>query len=187
MKQNFRLLALFSFGFSLCMISCKKETTPDPTLYERVGGTTLVADPNSPGNQIEQGRLTLRSVVDSSIFVIAADPQMAPYFPVLLGEVTGGNFAGFTTLSENFTDFLSVATGSTNSSYAYTGLNMHDAHDPTVNTRISMKVTEADFNAFVGDIGIGLAQNGVTSANNADLVNDLVALLNTTKSDIVQQ
>jgi hypothetical protein len=111
---------------------------------------------------------------------------MAPYFPFLLGEVTGGNLAGFKAFSENFTDFLSSATGSTNSSYAYTGLNMYDVHDPTVNSRIAMKVTEVDFDAFVADIGIGLEQNGVTSANNADMVNDLVALLNTTKSDIVQ-
>lgn len=143
----------------------------------------MVADPANPGTMIEQGRLTLRSVVDSSIFVIAADPNMTAFFPVLLGEVGVGNLSGFAELSDNLTDFLCDATGSTNPDYAYIGLSMSDAHDPAVNTRMGMKATDSDFDNFIGDVAVGLGQNGVTDAV---LIGDLVELLETTRADIVQ-
>jgi hypothetical protein len=136
---------------------------------------------------IEKGRLTLRSVVDSSIFVVAADPDMAKFFPVLFAELGASNTSGLAALSKNFTDFLCTATGATNSSYAYTGKSMKAAHDPATNSRMAVKANAAEFDKFVGDIGTGLAQNGVTVQNNKQLVEDLVALLNTTKADIVQQ
>ncbi len=172
--------------------SCSKDdnkttTTPTVTLYTRVGGTELVADPKNSGMMIEKGRLTLRAVVDSSINVIAADAQLAKYFPVLFTELGNGNTSGLTALSENFTDFMCAATGCTNTSYAYMGKNMKDAHDPAKNSRIAVKINKADFDKFVGDIGEGLAKNGVTSSNSKQLVDDLVALLYTTQSDIVQQ
>jgi len=179
---------VFSVLLSLCIFSCSEKTvTPDPTptLYDRVGGTTKVNDPAAPGTQIEKGRLTLRNVVDSSIFVIAANPKLNVFFPQLLAEVGSGNLTGFARLSKNFTDFLCVATGSKN--YTYTGLNMKDAHNPTKNPRNPMLIANADFDEFVAAIGIGLAQNGVTSTNNAQLVIDLVALLNTTRADVVQK
>lgn len=170
--------------------SCSKEETvvtptPTPTLYERVGGTTMIADPSNPSMMIERGRLTLRGVVDSAILVVAADPRMAKYFPVLFAELGNNNTSGLSRLSKNFTDFMCFATGS--KTYSYSGLNMKDSHDPAKNPRIPMKIDAGDFDAFVGDIGIGLAKNGVTSANNPQLVADLVALLNTTKADIVQR
>ncbi len=201
MKKTIFIAALFFASASLVVTSCKKEETPvveepaptptptpTPTLYERVGGTTSVADPKNSGQMIEKGRLTLRSVVDSAIFVIAGDAKMAPYFPVLLGEVGAGNLTGFSALSKNFTDFLCLATGSKNAAYiAYSGKSMKDAHDPAKNNRMGKKANAADFDAFVADIGTALAKNGVTSANNKALVDDLVALLYTTKADIVQQ
>ncbi len=157
-----------------------------PTLYERVGGKTMKQDPTKPaGTMIEAGRLTLRSVVDSAIFVIAGDAKMAKFFPVLLGEVGAGNTTGFNALSKNFTDFLVLATGRNGAVYA--GKSMKDAHNPATNSRMGDKATNADFDAFVGDIGTALAKNGVTSANNKALVDDLVALLNTTRADIVQK
>src|ERR1044071_1495224 len=67
---------------------------PAPTLYERLGGTTMVDDPAAPGTMIEQGYLGLRSVVDSTIFVIAGDPQLQPYFAVLLTEVGNNDLTG---------------------------------------------------------------------------------------------
>jgi len=199
MKKPLMIAAVALIAVSVFSISCKKKTTepepdpvvttptPAPSLYSRVGGTTMVNDPMHSGTMIEQGRLTLRSVVDSSINVIAADPQLQPYFTALFTELGAGNTSGLTALSLNFTDFMCSATGATNSAYAYGGRSMKDAHDPSHNTRISMKVNSTDFDKFVGDIGTGLAKNGVTSANNAQLVNDLVALLNTTKSAIVQR
>jgi len=185
-----KILTFFCVVCSIILFaSCNNgEEMPDPTpstptLYERVGGTTMVDDPANPGTQIEQGRLTLRSVVDSSIFVIAADPAMTPFFSTLLGEVGMGDLSGLTILSDNFTDFLCAATGAANPDYAYSGLSMSDAHNPSTNSRMSMAATDADFDAFIGDIAVGLSQNGVTDT---ELINDLVELLETTRADIVQ-
>lgn len=187
MKKNLILFAVYSSAI-IFFSSCKKEDempdpNPTPSLYERVGGTTMVDDPANPGTQIEQGRLTLRSVVDSSIFVIAADPEMTPFFGVLLSEVGAGNLSGFTMLSDHLTDFLCSATGATNPDYAYTGMNMVDAHNPATNSRMGMKADDGDFDAFIGDVAVGLDQNGVTDAV---LIADLVTLLETTRADIVQ-
>ena len=199
MKKYFIILVLGLIGVTVITTSCKKKKTdatitptPMPSLYTRVGGSVMVSDPKNAGTTIQQGRLTLRSVTDSSIYVIAADTQMAKYFPTLLAEVNAYNTTGFSALSKNFTDFLCIATGSTD--YSYTGKSMTDAHNHATNSRMgdgmnvnSQKVNSADFDKFVGDIGTGLAKNGVTSSNNAALVNDLVALLNTTKTSIVQR
>jgi hypothetical protein len=195
MKKVTYLLLACLMATSMFVASCSKDddnnnTTPAPTtpsLYDRVGGTTMVNDPNNPGTMIEQGRLTLRAVVDSSILVIAADAQLAPYFPVLFAELGAGNTSGLVALSESFTDFMCVATGSKNANYGYTGKSMKDAHDPAKNNRMGMKANKADFDKFVGDIGVGLAKNGVTAQNNKQLVDDLVALLYTTEADIVQR
>lgn len=206
MKKQFLQFAVCVTSIGLIYTSCKKDDTTSssttttattattsttgpatPSLYTRVGGTTMVNDPKNPGVMIEQGRLTLRAVVDSSILVIAGDTQMAKYFPVLFAELGTGNTSGLTALSKSFTDFMCTATGATNGGYAYTGKSMKDAHDPAKNGRMGLKANSADFDKFVGDIGIGLAQNGVTSANNKQLVDDLVALLYTTKNDIVQR
>ncbi|MFY8110310.1 MAG: group 1 truncated hemoglobin [Bacteroidia bacterium] len=192
MKKQF--LHFFTMLFiSMMILSCTKKeetTTPvatNPTLYEQVGGTAMVDDPNNPGTMIEKGRLTLRAVVDSSILVIAADPQMTKYFPVLFSELGTGNTTGLMALSKSFTDFMCSATGCKNSAYAYTGMNMKDAHDPAKNKRMGMKADKADFDKFVGNIGTGLAKNGVNSTNAKKLVDDLVALLYTTESAIVQR
>ena len=53
---------------------------------------------------------------------------------------------------------MCTATGCTNSAYAYTGKNMKAAHDPAQNNRMGVKADKADFDKFVGDIGVGLAQ-----------------------------
>lgn len=191
MKRTNIILATALVAGTFFIASCKKDVTTPGTgtsgaavynIYERVGGSTMVADPANPGTMIQTGRLNLRSVVDSSIFVIAGDPQVSPYFATLLSEVTVGDFTGFTALSKSFTDFLCVATGS--KSYTYSGKSMKDAHNPATYSRMAMKATAADFDKFVGDIVIGAAQNGVTDAK---LVGDIGALLNSVKSDVVQQ
>ncbi len=195
MKKQLFTVAFILLGTTAVITSCKdddKETetptpTPTATLYERVGGTTMVADPKNPSQMIEKGRLTLRAVVDSSIFVIAADTQLQKYFPVLFAELGANNTTGLAALSKGLTDFFCSATGAKNAAYAYTGRSMKDAHDPAKNNRMGLKANSADFDKFVGDIGVGLAQNGVTSANSKALVDDLVALLYTTKGDIVQR
>ena len=197
MKKKILLLGVCMAAMTFTISSCKKKhddststPAPAPSLYERVGGTAMVSDPTNKPQMIEQGRLTLRSVVDSSINVIAADPQLQPYFKTLFAELqaTPSNTTGLTALSKNLTDFMCYATGSAN--YHYTGLSMADAHNPTKNSRMAMQADSADFDQFVHDIGIGLAKNGVTaasSATNKQLIADLVALLYTTEGAIVQK
>jgi len=154
--------ALFATLLGTAFTGCKKDddepmpTTPAPapTLYQRLGGTTMVNDPANAGQMIEQGYLGLRSVVDSTIFVIAGDAQLQPCFTVLLAEVGSGDPTGFAGLSENLTEFFAVACGAQN--YAYTGMNMVDAHN-SANARMSGLVTDADFDRFIVDLIAGAA------------------------------
>ena len=180
------LLLVGSIGF---MSSCKdddkdddmQDPTPEPTLYEKVGGTEMVSDPSNPGTMIEKGRLSFRAVVDSTIFVIAGDTVLQPFFPVLLGEVQNGDLSGFAVLSENLTDFFSVAAGSENDTY--NGMNMVDAHDPAKNSRMAMKADDAAFDAFVADVVIGAQQNDVPG----EIITEVGELLETTRGDVVQK
>lgn len=189
MKKAHFLFGVLLLAGSMFVASCsddKESTTPTPTtptLYEKLGGTTMVADPANSGQMIEKGRLGLRSVVDSTIFVIAGDPDLQPYFPVLLSEVGSGNLTGFTALSKNLTDFFCVATGAKN--FTYNGIaSMAAAHDPAQNNRMGLKADNAAFNKFVADVVAGAAQNGVTDQA---IVSELGALLETLRSTIVQR
>lgn len=183
-KSVLQLLAIAGIG-AVILSSCKKtedEATPTatPSLYEQVGGTKMVADPK--GGTIEQGRLTLRSVVDSAIYVIAGDPKMTAFFPVLLGEVGSGNTTGFAALSKNLTDFLAVATGSKTTTYV--GKDMVKAHNPLANNRMGAGASTAEFDAFIADVGKSLNKNGVASTTK--LYADLAALLYTVEDQVVQ-
>ncbi len=188
-KTNFKsLLAIVALvgiiGTMPFLTSCKKSTSVAPTLYDSVGGSVMVKDPkSSSGAMIEAGRLALRSVVDSTIFVIAADGSLNnKFFSVLLGEVGKGNLSGFTELSMNLTDFFCVATGA--KSFKYTGMDMVSAHDPAKNSRMGTKATSADFDLFVGDLVKGAQQNGVSN----DLIaNHIGPLVYTLKSQVVQK
>ena len=159
------------------------QTTENPlTLYDKLGGDEMVADP--AGGMIEEGRLSLRSVVDSAIFIIAADPQMQPFFDVLLSEIGASDFTGLSTLSENLTDFFCEESGATNPAYAYSGLNMVDAHDPGQNSRMGEKAGDSDFDKFKNHIVAGAAQSGITDAA---IVGQLEALIEASRSDVVQK
>jgi hypothetical protein len=120
----------------------------------------MVADPANSGATIEKGRLGLRSVVDSAIYVIAGDSKINSYFMVLLSEVTAGNTSGFTALSKNLTDFFCVATGAKN--FSYSGKSMTDAHNPATNSRMNGKADSADFDQFVADVVVAAKKNGLS-------------------------
>ena len=152
---------------SLSTSSCKKSSdNPKPTLYDSLGGTKMVQDPKAAsGVQIEAGRLLIRSIIDSTIFVIAADSRINGHFSALLAEVGAGNLSGFQALSKSLTDFVAVGTGAKN--YTYSGKSMVAAHDPAQNTRMKGKATNADMNAFEADLVIGAGKNGVTTSNQA--------------------
>lgn len=185
MKKLSYLPIALAFALSILIIaSCsKKSSTPTPvkaTLYDSLGGTAKVTDPANPGMMIEKGRLGIRSVIDSTIFVIAADSRINGHFTVLLAEVTKGDLSGFTELSDNLTTFVATATGAQN--YTYTGLSMTAAHDPATNPRMDGKATNADFDAFVDDLVKGANKNHLPS----NLIASVGALVESLRGKVVQ-
>jgi len=176
------LFPLYAILFSALVISCGDDDDMDEeTLYDRLGGTTMVDDPANPGQMIEQGRLGLRGVVDSTIFVIVGEGQITSYFETLLTEVGNGNTTNLAVLSENLTDFFCVATGAEN--FEYTGMNMKDAHDPAQNPRMNGKVDDMDMDIFIQSVVTGAQQNNVPS----EIITEVGEILETTRADIVQR
>lgn len=164
--------------------ACSKKSSGTPatmTLYDSLGGSAMVVDPANSGQQIEKGYLGIRTVVDSAIFIIAADTAINGYFQVLISEVSSGNTSGYQKLSKNLSDFVAVATGAKD--YTYTGLSMHDAHNPGANSRITMTVASDDFDEFVKDVAASATKNGLPSY----LIARLGALLYTVESQVVQR
>lgn len=186
--KNARLLSLAAVVLLLA-VGCKKDkttttttpTTTTMTLYDSLGGTTMVADPVNPSQMIEKGRLGIRSVVDSTIFVIAADTELNGFFTVLLAEVTASNTTGLEALSKNLTDFFCVATGAKN--FTYGGKSMKDAHDPAKNMRMDGKSDNADFDRFIADLVKGAKQVGLSD----QLIGQVGAVVETTRADVVQK
>lgn len=180
MNTKFALFSILFAFFFFTACDDDEGMVTEPTLYEKLGGTTMVADPASSG-MIEQGRLGLRSVVDSTIFVIAADPVLSPYFSTLLMELGNGNTSNLTLLSKNLTDFFCVATGAEN--FTYNGMDMVSAHDPALNPRMAEKADDASYDAFINAVVAGAQQNNVPS----DLITEVGALLETLRDDVVQK
>lgn len=183
--------ALLFAGSAAFFISCNSddESTPAaPTLYQKLGGTTMVADPNNPGQMIEQGRLSYRSVVDSTITLIVADivagadGNFSAHFAPLVAEVSGGNTTNVAILSDNLTDFFSANTGG-GATNTYTGLSMTVAHDPTMNPRMGANSTNADYDKFIAHVGAAAALNGVTDP---EIIGDVVDVLESLRSQIVR-
>lgn len=189
--SKFALCALV-FG-ALTFTSCSKSDTAAPaSIYQRLGGTTMVADPDNAGQMIEQGRLSYRKVIVSTIGLIAADAQsnasgnLGAHFAPLLAEVNAGNTTNLAELVDNLTDFFSFNTGGTNAVNTYSGLSMADAHNPAVNgSRMPIKANAANYTKFEGYVGAAAVQNGV--AANTQLYTDIVAVLESLRPTIVQQ
>jgi hypothetical protein len=183
MKKTVILLSMTAM-VALSMFSatsCKKSSKTTMTLYDSLGGSAMVTDPSDPTMKIEKGRLGLRSVVDSTIFVIAGDTAINGQFTVLLAEVTTGNLSGFSALSKNLTDFFCVATGAKN--FSYGGKNMVAAHDPAQNSRMNGKADNGDFDAFIADLVKGAKKCGLSD----QLIGQVGALVNTLRTQVVQQ
>ena len=183
MKKTFILFSVAAaFGVAVFSTSsCKKSSSSKMTLYDSLGGTKIVTDPSTSGATIESGRLAIRSVIDSTIFVIAGDTAINGHFTTLLAEVTAGNLTGFENLSKNLTDFVAVATGAKD--YTYGGLSMADAHNPAKNPRMNGKADDGDFTAFENDLVAGANKNAVPSY----LTARLGAIVETLRSTVVQQ
>lgn len=196
--NNFSKIALCALiiGAGVSVTSCSDDDTTIPTpmptasLYTRLGGTTLVADPNNPGQTIEKGRLSYRSVVDSTIVLIVADivagsdGNLGAHFAPVVAEVVGGNTTNLAILSDNLTDFFSFNTGGTNAINTYNGLNMVAAHNPATNPRMGTKATDANYTKFEGYVGAAAQLNGVASSTQEYA--DVVAVLESLRDPIVQ-
>ena len=181
-KTLFLFAAIATLTFTLtCVTSCKKneDTVVAPTLYDSLGGTTMVADPR--GGMIETGRLGIRTVVDSTIYVIAGDTVINGSFTTLLTEVTAGNTTGFMALEKTLTDFFCVATGAKN--FTYSGKSMVAAHDPAQNPRMNGKADNDDFTAFVNDLVKGAKQVKLP----LDLIQRVGRVVETTRTQVVQK
>lgn len=186
MKKTPILFLIAASSILISISSCDKNNDSNPTttltLYDSLGGTAMVQDPTAAsGTTIEKGRLGIRSVVDSAIFVIAADTSINKYFSVLLSEVAMNNLSGFQELSKNLTDFFCVATGAKN--FTYTGLSMADAHNPSTNPRINNKVDSEDFDEFIKDLGIAASKNSLPDY----LTARVAAVAETVKGEVVQR
>lgn len=170
--------------FATSLESCKKNSSPaKPTLYDSLGGTAMVADPTNAGMKIEKGRLLIRNIVDSAIFVIAGDTAINGHFTTLLSEVGSGNLSGFQALSKNLTDFMAVATGAKD--YVYTGKSMVAAHDPAQNPRMNGKADNSDFDAFEADLVTGAGKAGVPA--NTPALASVGKLVESLRSQVVQK
>ena len=180
---------------SSLFVSCSDDDDPAPTpatpsIYARLGGSTLVADPDNPGQMIEAGRLSYRKVVNSTVGLIVADVQnsasgnLGAHFAPVLTEVGAGNTTNLGILVDNLTDFFSFNTGGTNAVNTYSGLNMVAAHNPATNPRMGTTSTDANYTKFVGYVGAAAQANGV--AANTQLYTDIVAVLESLRDPIVQ-
>ncbi len=186
------LIALF-LGLGSLFVSCSSDddnsTPAELSLYEKLGGFTKVADPNNPATMIEQGRLSYRSVVDSTITLIVADivsganGNLGAHFAPIVGEVLSGNSTNVAVLSKNLTDFFSANTGG-GATNTYSGLNMVDAHNPATNPRMGVKSTNANYDKFIGYVGAAAGLNGVTDPT---LIGEVVTVLESLRAPIVQE
>ena len=178
---------------ALTLTSCSKSDSPAPpaSIYARLGGTTLVADPDNTGQMIEQGRLSYRKVIKSTIGLIVADigsnasGNLGAHFAPLVAEVQANNTTGLAELTKNLTDFFSYNTGGTNAVNTYTGDSMAAAHNPATNPRMGVKANAANYTKFEGYVGAAAVANGV--AANTQLYTDIVAVLESLRPTIVQQ
>ena len=192
--KKFSTMALFALfiGTGAFFTSCSDDDDATPqemSLYQKLGGTTMVADPNNPGQMIEQGRLSYRSVVDSTITLIVSDivagteGNLGAHFAPVISEALSGNTTNVAILSKNLTDFFSANTGG-GATNTYSGLNMVAAHDPAQNPRMGKKSNNAEYDKFIGYVGAAAGLNGVTDGA---LIGEVVAVLESLRAPIVQE
>lgn len=192
--SKFALVALLIAGFSFT--SCSKTDDPVVTpvkasIYDRLGGTTKVQDPDAAaGVMIEKGRLSYRTVVNKTIGLIVADitannpGNLSAHFAPILAETGTIQATSIAKLSNSLTNFFSFNTGGTSAVNTYTGLNMAAAHNPAMYPRMGAKSSNTNYTRFVGFVGTAANQAGV--ASNTELYTDIVAVLESLRTTIVQ-
>ncbi len=165
--------------------SCHKNNSSGVghTFYDSLGGTTQVTDPVNFGQTVEQGYLTIRSVVDTALLIIQADTLINGYFSDMVREDTSHAApTEYDKLSLNITNFLAVAAGAKD--YSYTGPDMFAAHNPDSNTFIhNMPVDSAAFNEFAYDLGLSASRHQLSD----QLISQLGHLLYRYEGQVVQR
>lgn len=162
--------------------SCHKSNVAgNQTFYDSLGGTLLVTDPANYGQTVEQGYLTIRSIVDTALLIIQADTNINGYFTIMVNEDTlHTSPTEYDKLSLNITNFLAVAAGAKD--YSYTGLDMYAAHNPDSNATIFSPVDSAAFNEFAYDLGKSALERGLSN----QLISQLGQLLYRYEGQVVQ-
>ena len=191
-KITLGVLLVTSAAFTSCSNDDDMPVVPmeKASIYERLGGTKMVDDPDNAGKMIEAGRLSFRKVINSTIGLIVADVQtnaagnLQEHFAPLLAEKGETQASNIAKLSDNLTDFFSYNTGGTNKVNEYTGLNMVATHDPAKNPRMGAKVDANDYTKFEGYVGAAANKNGVASGT--ELYTDIVAVLESLRGPIIQ-
>lgn len=199
LKCNHLLIAAILFACVCSFAACKKSENPPlatTPLYDTLGwfiqgamgkvegnGTKMIPDPDHSGKKIQAGRLAIRTVVNKALPIIAGDPQLAVYFPVLLAELGAGNKTGYAHLLETFTDFVQQGVSTQK---VYKGKSMVEAHNRADYKRFGDNAhavaDSSDFDKFVGDIVVAAQSLNVP----ASVINQLGVLLYSTEGDVVQ-
>jgi hypothetical protein len=180
MKKTALVASIFlgglMIGMAVLIPSCHKSSGSGGghTFYDSLGGTLLVPDPANYGQTVEQGYLTIRTIVDTALVIIQADTLINSYFSIMVMEDTLHTApTEYDKLSLNITNFLAVAAGAKD--YSYTGLDMFAAHNPDSNAYIPTPVLSAAFNEFAYD----LAQSAASQPSPYTLSNQLISQLGT--------
>jgi len=164
-------------------LSCHKSGRPagNQTFYDSLGGAVLVPDPANFGQSVEKGYLTIRTIVDSALFLIQVDPVINGYFSIMVAEDTAHTTpTEYDKLSLGITNFLAVAAGSKD--YSYTGPTLLDAHNPSTNPNVPGPIDSGAFNEFAFDLGRAAAQSGLSN----QLISQLGDLLYRYEGQVVQ-
>jgi hypothetical protein len=184
-KAVFLTIILAGVTIGLMMNSCKKNkasaATGTPTLYDTLGGTTPVLDPLSPDSaMIEKGYLTIRTIVDTTMFTFASDPLLEPFFYILHDEDSLGKSDEYISLSTGMTQFIAMAAGSVDSTYS--GPDMYAAHHHDSNSKMpDIPLPDSVFNEFVYDLG----QSAINYGLSAQVVSQFGSMLYKYEGQIV--
>jgi hypothetical protein len=181
-------LTIFLGGALLIVVtlipSCHKSngSAGGHTFYDSLGGTVMVNDPANFGQTVEQGYLTIRTIVDTALLIIQADTLINGYFSIMVNEDTLHSApTEYDKLSLNISNFLAVAAGAKD--YSYTGPSLLTAHNPASNLNIPSPVDSAAFNEFAFDLGqSALRYYGLSN----QLVSQLGTLLYQYEGQVVQ-
>jgi hypothetical protein len=163
--------------------SCHKSngSAVGHTFYDSLGGTVLVTDPANYGQTVEQGYLTIRTIVDTALLIIQADTLINSYFSIMVNEDTLHSApTEYDKLSLNITNFLAVAAGAKD--YSYTGPSLLAAHNPGSNPDIPATVDSGAFNEFAYDLGSSATLYGLSN----QLISQLGDLLYRYQGQVVQ-